>query len=345
MVTVSQDCLVNLWKIKNIAKAGQQFFEPYITLRGHTAPVYAITGPKLNAESEPEVSESLSKLLYTAGKDGVIRVWNMPGFLGDEKYPQTDGRNFQVGTLSDADGNEPYWRLEYHAILPLLLSIKGDSKIQVWDCKELSAKALTYDIDNEEQCRLDFVQETVPLKEMSFRLEGKEPAACSIAWLPTDNNQFVVGYEDGHVVLFNYKTGTVQQAVMVHPSPIVSVVAHFYQPVVVCGHLDGQISWYDFKAQKKVYSADCKSPVQTLALMNNCLNVVAGLSCGSIKLFDMKGQVQTVVEKAHLPKGNCGVNQLIQLQASEKANASLPLLISCGGDSMVKVFEHNLYKS
>ena len=75
---------------------------------------------------------------------------------------------------------------------------------------------------------MDFVQETVPLKEMSFRLEGKEPAACSIAWLPTDNNQFVVGYEDGHVVLFNYKTGTVQQAVMVHPSPIVSVVAHFY---------------------------------------------------------------------------------------------------------------------
>jgi len=131
--------------------------------------------------------------------------------------------------------------------LPLLLSIKGDTKIQVWDCKDVCNKALTYDVDNLEQCQADFVQQDQPLKEMTFSFEGKSPAACSIAWLPTDNNQFVAGYEDGHVVLFNFKTGAVQQATLVHPSPIVSLIAHSNLPLVVCGHLDGRVSWFDIK--------------------------------------------------------------------------------------------------
>jgi len=41
--------------------------------------------------------------LFTAGKDAVIRVWNMPPFQADDKYPQTDGRNYQVGAFSDPD--------------------------------------------------------------------------------------------------------------------------------------------------------------------------------------------------------------------------------------------------
>lgn len=68
----------------------------------------------------------------------------MPKFDKDDKYPSTDGRSFCVGLLND--GNvEPYWSLKYHPFMHLLLAIKSNNLIQVWDCYELTDFALEYD--------------------------------------------------------------------------------------------------------------------------------------------------------------------------------------------------------
>jgi hypothetical protein len=73
-----------------------------MTLRGHTGPLMSITGPKQVSD------EKVERLLFTAGTEGVIRVWNMPDSQVDEKYPQTSGRNYCVGVLSD-NVSEPVW--------------------------------------------------------------------------------------------------------------------------------------------------------------------------------------------------------------------------------------------
>ena len=84
MASASDDCQVKLWNIKTIQKdyeTSNGFLEQFMTLRGHTGPLMSITGPKQSSDSKVE------KLLFTAGSEGAIRVWNMPDQSIDEKYP------------------------------------------------------------------------------------------------------------------------------------------------------------------------------------------------------------------------------------------------------------------
>jgi hypothetical protein len=134
LATASQDCTIKLWNTKNLQSS---FPEPFFSLRGHTAPVLAITGPK---QQDSTQSEDLSKVLFSADQDGGIRIWSIPSFARGEKYPQTYGKNFNVGQWKDGL-NEPYWQLEYHDFLPLLLAVKSSTKVQVWDCKEVAERA------------------------------------------------------------------------------------------------------------------------------------------------------------------------------------------------------------
>ena len=41
LATVSEDCNLKLWNLKDLAEENQ---EPYITLRGHTGPLFSVTG-------------------------------------------------------------------------------------------------------------------------------------------------------------------------------------------------------------------------------------------------------------------------------------------------------------
>lgn len=51
-----------------------------MTLRGHTGSLMSITGPK-------QLDDKVERLLFTAGSEGVIRVWNTPDSNLEEKYP------------------------------------------------------------------------------------------------------------------------------------------------------------------------------------------------------------------------------------------------------------------
>ena len=72
LASVSEDCTVKLWNLRGIDQAyteSEGNIEPYITLRGHTGPVFAVTGPH----------NQHKKMIFTAGSEGMIRVWNLPG--------------------------------------------------------------------------------------------------------------------------------------------------------------------------------------------------------------------------------------------------------------------------
>lgn len=72
LASVSEDCTVKLWSLKGIDQAyadSEGNIEPYITLRGHTGPVFSVTA----------APNQHKKLIFTAGSEGMIRVWNLPG--------------------------------------------------------------------------------------------------------------------------------------------------------------------------------------------------------------------------------------------------------------------------
>jgi striatin 1/3/4 len=71
MTSISEDCTLKLWSLNNLDNLYQETDgnpEPYITLRGHTGPLFSIAGPHNNHK----------RVIFTAGSEGVIRVWNLP---------------------------------------------------------------------------------------------------------------------------------------------------------------------------------------------------------------------------------------------------------------------------
>ena len=76
MASISEDCTVKLWSLKagieQIYAESEGNLEPYITLRGHTGPLFSVSG------GHPRHK----RVVFTAGSEGVIRAWNMPA-LGD----------------------------------------------------------------------------------------------------------------------------------------------------------------------------------------------------------------------------------------------------------------------
>ena len=129
MASVSEDCTVKLWDVKLMHKnmsdgfgEGIQFkSDPYFTLRGHTGPLFKITGSSIN-----------DRIIYTAGNEGIVRIWKVPDLDDVDIFgPEQDKYQFCLGSLN-GHNNEPIWDLKHHPSLPLLLSMGADDTIWLW---------------------------------------------------------------------------------------------------------------------------------------------------------------------------------------------------------------------
>jgi WD40 repeat protein len=85
MVSVSEDCLVKLWNLKTHDSEP----EPIWNFRGHTGPLFAVTSSINSTYSD-------LNLIYSAGKEGLIRIWQVPK-KAQIDYEDTDGENFCKG--------------------------------------------------------------------------------------------------------------------------------------------------------------------------------------------------------------------------------------------------------
>lgn len=172
VASVSEDCTVKLWSFKNIENLYSEIdgnLEPYITLRGHTGPLFSVTG------GHPRNK----RVIFTAGSEGVIRVWNLPTLNEVNQYGDTyDGRNYCIGQWVEASG-ETFWDLRHHSYQQLLLTVNASQQALVWS---------TADLDMESQDNPGKILTRVSYAQAS----GVLPTSCS--WVETNHNQFVVSY-------------------------------------------------------------------------------------------------------------------------------------------------------
>jgi len=174
----------------------------------------------------------------------------------------------------------------------------------------------------------------------------------------------VVGYKSSHVAFFDYNTTKVENSFEFFPAEeeegeVVCMDAHELQPQLVTGHLNGTLNVFDFKQMKVIQTTDCVPEeedkkngvyIQSIKYFNNCANIIVGLSNGNINLYDAKGTLQNVIEKAHTQKHDEGVNCLLAIQnfaGSTKQGATssnMPFFVSGGADGCMKVFEHTQYQ-
>ena len=139
MASISEDCMVKLWNLAEMEKLYSYTDgnpEPFLTLRGHTGPLLAVTGLTENRKGSQN-----ENLLFTAGIEGSIKVWSTPSVSDVNQYGSTfDGKNYCIGTWADTE-QEAIWALKYHPYQDLLLAISANNAINVWDCSQLDKTA------------------------------------------------------------------------------------------------------------------------------------------------------------------------------------------------------------
>ena len=75
--------MMKLWDVKSMKQSNDEVqVEPLYTYRGHTGPLFAVT-----SNNGQLVDDTL---IYSAGMEGVIRIWKLPNLL-KEPFPPSDG--------------------------------------------------------------------------------------------------------------------------------------------------------------------------------------------------------------------------------------------------------------
>ena len=188
------------------------------TYRGHTGPLFALASN--NAEDRDKA------LLYSAGSEGIIRIWKLPPTVaqqrsytmgGDERFrlletspenEMTDGKNFCVGVFSSH--KDVVWQLVYHPVDDMLLSVSSDGSVKLWKsfdflygrgCPGEGGSSNQY-FESIEQCTNHCLMGSFLQKRGNGILE----TPTSAAWVKSHPNMLVISYRNPMFSIFDRVT-------------------------------------------------------------------------------------------------------------------------------------------
>ena len=216
LTSVSDDCQVHLWNLGQLQKAdvSEVSFhkeQPFFSLRGHKKAVYSVAGVNLTNDDDTSLAtpgkSQVDKLIFTAGQEGLIKIWMIPTFEKYDKFPLTNGRSYCVGEWSVGSETEDdtIVSLKYNPLSKMLAAAKIGGHIEIWDCKEQIKKAEAYTQDDLLQCKDDFCRLDDPYMQNSFTIEGDTQKVMAIQWLPTEQSVLACALLDGQVALLDVK--------------------------------------------------------------------------------------------------------------------------------------------
>lgn len=221
-VTVSEDCTIRLWDLKNINQEdkhltedikydfvddGSDFagdsksFYSYYTLRGHTGIV-----TKVAAAYNPDLADDSETLLYTAGIEGLVRVWKVPKTEEINQFGQDSDLTSKLCTyVWEAHSDEIIWDLKYNRInKSMVLTAGADGLVKLWNAPSYNQldKILDEVKDNDQQS----LEDRLLIRE--FVLESKDEGLCSptsLDWSSSSSNTFITCYNSGVGCIYDIK--------------------------------------------------------------------------------------------------------------------------------------------
>lgn len=243
MASVSEDCTVKLWDLKLMHKNMTDGFgkgiefksDPYFTLRGHTGPLFKITGSSIN-----------DTIIYTAGNEGIVKIWKVPEREDVDIFgPDQDKYEFCLGMLN-GHNHEPIWDLRHHPSLPLLLSMGADDSLCLWRAY------------SEEEHLSSTTGELKVHENLLQRFHYATPTCCD--WLYSNLSFFMVSFKKGNMAIFDHNSGQMVcefAAVSNSEKPdiekqINTLVCHPTADVAITGTEDGTWGIYNLSNSKCV---------------------------------------------------------------------------------------------
>lgn len=285
LVSCGEDCLVKGWDLGPLWRGAPQTdgLEPYITLRGHTAPVLALS-------YRPQ-----DRTLFSGGMDGAIRAWHLPETSAYSAYSANTGVQRGSICLGQLLGHrDSVWSLEKHPQLPYLASASADGSIGLWAAE---AEGLTH-----QACAMEAsLVVSTAMDESSEATETELESPSCVAWVQTDVTKVLSGYTSSRVVLFDARRES--QVLDLFPgrsssSPstekthraVTSACCHQVQQFAITGHADKCVRLVDFNSGRFVSTLGDHSDVVTSVCIDQAKGyyLVTGCHDGCARIFDLR---------------------------------------------------------
>lgn len=320
----SEDGTMKFWNLETALgdsrKAAGGELDPIHTYRGHTK---GITAVALSADQNKCFSASL---------DRTIRAYGLVP-MNKETYARLDP-SLNLSTF--VGHTDAVWDIRLFPLSisssQLLGSISADGTVKIWDTETKGS----------------------PLKSSwSYHGSDASPATAStgpkqgpvptgLAFCPTDLKKMVVSYSNSVIKLFDIETG---KDILTFKSnetydgttgtQINKVICHPTLPVVVSGHEDRYIRFFDLTSGVCSYSMLTHlDAVSSLDIDPAGLVLCSGGHDASVRLWDIASTQRTCLQEftGHRRKGNEGV-------CAVQYHSTMPELLATGGaDSLVKIY-------
>lgn len=280
LVTVSEDCLINIWAVNKINFSSHfSDLEPTFTFRGHTGPLYSL--------------ETKDDLIYTAGNEGIIKIWRLP------RYNEVPNPYGDVETLFNCNiaflqkTNEVVWDLRHHPTKNLLIALSADGYANIY-------KTGTAD---------EFLQS---LTEQKIDKWFSSQIKCAIGQVnPTvgnfsnsDNNVFICGLTDGNISYIDVNKGNVlsstksskQYQAKWTDSQVDSLASCFSSNLIYAGYEDGTIKYFDSRTDTHYIPVNAHSDSVTSISMWEDLYLFSTSHDTKVKMWDVRDMSQPVQE-------------------------------------------------
>ncbi|ORZ11245.1 WD40-repeat-containing domain protein [Absidia repens] len=297
----------------NTTRKAHEDLDATATFRGHSN---IVTSVAISGEQNR---------VYSASLDSTIRVWRLP--------------SEQHGTFSPVDPSlyittfightDAIWDFKLSSNSSILASASADGKVKVWDTQgngELLKQS--WDYADSEKDRYN---------------DALHVAPTCVDFCSADTNKLVVSYTNAKIKLFDIETG---QAILTFTgsdddydstckTQINKVVSHPTMSLIVSGHEDRQVQFFDINSGKSTYKMSAHlDAVTSLDMDPSGMTFVSGGHDSSIRLWDMN-MTKTCIQEfsAHRKKGDEGVLDI-------QYHRSFPWMVSGGADGIVKMYHH-----
>jgi len=319
---VSDNCLSGI----NISRPTAEI-EPVSTLRGHTAAVTAVV-----------VSTSLN-MVFSASTDTTIRLWRLPSRDHDPYAPYDPSTAVQT-----LEGHtDVVWDL---CLLPSRPERNGANGTNSKKVSTTESQLVSVSADGTAKVWEDRGGRWSLISTFSDFGPGVVPTCLSV-----DNHDFsrvLIGLSNGLVKAYNVEAGREVQSFGEVGSQVNAVISHPTLPIMVSGHEDGYLRFYDTKASKyhpgqyllvaNVQATSTPSPlahpppITSLALspLSPMCILSASVDC-SVRLWDLQRKTSLQDLSGHRQRSDEGVTHVA-------SHPELPIVASAGADGAVRLW-------
>ncbi|CAI5706943.1 unnamed protein product [Peronospora farinosa] len=331
LVSGSEDCTVKVWNLTSVANGPPSQrateVESIVTMRTHTQSVLAIA--VFSAESYPGCLPGRTGSFASAGRDGILNLYQLPETETDKPEPYTylGYGAMKLHSIKDAH-DDAIWDLHAHPLSNTLFSAGTDGVVRTWGItSELS-------LQGELRCPAKTNTNGIGPNISGFLVP------TSVHSMLTDPKTAVVGYTNGAIAQFDFAAERIIQLTRAidvdtigRGGQVNKLVVHPTMPIAIAAHQDKKIRMYDMRAGECVGSLTAhQDSVTSLSVDAAGLYLASGGHDGSLRVWSVADRHCVFEQSAHRPKMSEAVHSVAY-------HPSRNFIATGGADSTIKIFQ------